>query len=256
MCGYSSVAVNQIELFCHASLSPSCNWTFDPFQLDTVFFLTVKSTFHTHLWIFFTPALENREILLTEKVKWSQAYKDLLELQREEWWYLCSLKRLAACKEFIWRLRLLCVKNMLIICAVMGNRQPWWREQSHMGEPGLCKKTGHCDIIKTGKNISSIWGSCGLDQLVKGRSNTCTSTEKIISESCCKFVATWRSRVRILHFGNVCGLMVPHVITDQHCVSGHEAERTQYSWAELWPSSALTPKLEWHSYRIQFENGS
>lgn len=31
-------------------------------------------------------ALENREILLAEKVKWSQAYKDLLESQQEEWW--------------------------------------------------------------------------------------------------------------------------------------------------------------------------
>lgn len=93
--------------------------------------------------------------------------------------YLCSLKRLAAmCKEFIWRLRLLCVMNMVVISAVMGNRQPWWREQSHLGEPEQWKKTGHCDVVKMRKHISSIWGSCGLDQLLKDRSNTCAASEK------------------------------------------------------------------------------
>ena len=64
--------------------------TFDPSQLVTALSSTVKSIFHTHLWKSFTAALENREILLAEKVKWSQAYKDLLEPQWEEWWYICA----------------------------------------------------------------------------------------------------------------------------------------------------------------------
>lgn len=91
--------------------------------------------------------------------------------------YLYSLKRLAAmCKEFIWRLRLLCVMNMVVISAVMGNRQPWWREQSHLGEPEQWKKTGHW-CSKNGEthlfHLGFLWlGSAGID-----RSNTCAASE-------------------------------------------------------------------------------
>lgn len=64
--------------------------------------LPLNSMFHTLPWKSFTAALENREILLAEKVKWSQAYKDLLESQWEEWSYSCASSN-------VW---LLCVKSL------------------------------------------------------------------------------------------------------------------------------------------------
>lgn len=59
------------------------NWSPSSCLLLSQYFINIYE-------ILFTAALENREIPLAEKVKWSQAYKDLLQSQWEEWWYISA----------------------------------------------------------------------------------------------------------------------------------------------------------------------
>lgn len=66
------------------------------------------------------------------------------------------------------------------------------------------------------EHISSIWGSCGLDQLVKADPTPVLQVKRIIFKSC-----SYNLTIQSSHPTErecVCGLRVSHVITDQYDV--------------------------------------
>lgn len=181
--------------------------------------------FLAHLWIPGT------------KVKWSQACKSLLELQREEWWMFgCNV-----CTVYI---SPVCHESGGYLC---GNEEQAtvmeWQIQT--SEPWQWNKTRRSDGVKTQEIHFFHSGFLWLGQLVIVESNTCAPSERA-GES-------WN-----VLYGNECGPVVSQVITAQYCVSGHETERYPRAEPGLLsePSSAHRPNYGQRSCSTQFGDWS